>query len=209
VEVPTWDTPVPDPPPAGLAVAGGEVAAETLASHGGGWRSGAPILDGGEGGVELGELGGVLPVAGARRNRPAWVVAAARERSSWGKRSEVKSRDRGRRRSVELGGLSLSLVGSFLSFFLLSLAGWMDGWMWGGELDGYAPPHRSVAQMFPPIGIKLMQLCSPFCFSSNFFYPLGPTKRIHAGEGSDGLWPRRHRSSARGEVEATETLATR
>ena len=43
-------------------------------------------------------------------------------------------------------------------------------------MDGCAPRHRSVAQTFPPIGIKLMQLCSPFCFSSKFFYSLGPLK---------------------------------
>ena len=27
-------------------------------------------------------------------------------------------------------------------------------------MDGYAPRHRSVAQMFPPIGTNLIQLCS-------------------------------------------------
>ena len=42
---------------------------------------GAENLDGGEGGADYGELGGVLRGAGARRKRPAWVVAAAR--TSW------------------------------------------------------------------------------------------------------------------------------
>lgn len=63
------------------------MVAETLASHEEQWRAGAWILDEGEGEVELGELGGVLPVVGAHRNRSAWVVAAARERESWRERS--------------------------------------------------------------------------------------------------------------------------
>ena len=69
--------------------------------------------------MELGELGGVLPVAGAHRNRPAWVVAAARERGSWG-REESRETERfvGRERGR-------GWVGSFFSSF--SLNGWMDG----------------------------------------------------------------------------------
>ena len=71
--------------------------------------------------MDLGELGGVLPVAGAHRNRPAWVVAAARERGSWGR--GARSRDR------EGGGIQWSWVGSisWALFFSFSLDGWMDG----------------------------------------------------------------------------------
>ena len=115
-------SPVPDPPPAGLAVAGGEVAAESLASYGGRWRVGAPILAGGEGGLELGEVGGVLPAAGARRNRPTWAVAATRERGSWGR----EERGRETEREEAFGGVGWALSRG-LFFFSFSLDGWMDG----------------------------------------------------------------------------------
>ena len=38
---------------------------------------GAENLDGGEGGADYGELGGVLRDAGDRRKRPAWMVVVA------------------------------------------------------------------------------------------------------------------------------------
>ena len=44
---------------------------------------GAENLDGGEGGADYGELGGVLRDAGARRKRPAWVVVVAAARIAW------------------------------------------------------------------------------------------------------------------------------
>ena len=99
------ELPVPNPSPAGFVVAGGEVAAESLASYGGRWRVGAPILAGGEGGLELGEVGGVLPAAGARRNRLAWVVAATRERGSWG----TEERGRETEREEAFGGVGWAL----------------------------------------------------------------------------------------------------
>ena len=109
------EPPVPNSPPAGFAVAGGEVAAESPASYGGRWRVGAPILAGGEGGLELGEVGGVLPVARARRNRPAWVVAATRERGLWG----TEERGRETEREEAFGGVGWALSrGLFFSPFL-------------------------------------------------------------------------------------------
>ena len=44
---------------------------------------GAENLDGGEGGADYGELGGVLRDAGDRRKRPAWVVVVAAARIAW------------------------------------------------------------------------------------------------------------------------------
>ena len=125
-------SPVPDPPPAGLAVAGGEVAAETLASTGDDGGRERRFWTEGKEAWSLGSSGGVLTVAGAHRNRPAWVVAAARERGSWGREERgARSRDR------EGGGVRWSWVGSISwALFFLLFSRWMDGWMWGGQLDG-------------------------------------------------------------------------
>ena len=63
--------------------------------------------------MDLGELRGVLRAAGARRNQPASVVAAARERGSWGREdSRETERFVGRERGARDRG-----VGSFFFFF--------------------------------------------------------------------------------------------
>ena len=64
----------------------------------------------------------MLRAAGARRNWSAWVVAAARERGSWGREESRETewfvgRERGK-----------GWVGFFsFYFFSFSLDGWMDG----------------------------------------------------------------------------------
>ena len=87
--------------------------------------------------MELGELGGVLPVAGAHRNRPAWVVAAVRERGSWGR----EERGRETEREEAFGGVGWALSRGL--FFLL-LSRWMDGCGEGGELDGWICATSSI-----------------------------------------------------------------
>ena len=77
--------------------------------------------------MDLGELRGVLRAAGARRNQPASVVAAARERGSWGREDSRETerfvgRERGR-----------GWVGYFFSFFFFSFS--LDGWMDGRGVD--------------------------------------------------------------------------
>ena len=106
---------MPDPPPAGLAVAGGEVAAETLASTGDDGGRERRFWTEGKEAWSLGSSGGVLPVAGAHRNRPAWVVAAARERGSWGR----EERGRETEREEAFGGVGWALSrGLFFCPFL-------------------------------------------------------------------------------------------
>ena len=117
---------MPDPPPAGLAVAGGEVAAETLASTGddGGrerrfWTERKEAWSLGSSGECFlsPELTGI--------GRRGWWRQRGR-----GVRGGERSEERGREteREEAFGGVGWALSRG-LFFFSFSLDGWMDGWM--------------------------------------------------------------------------------
>jgi hypothetical protein len=165
---------VPDPPPAGLAVAGGEVAAETLASTGDDGGRERRFWTEGKEAWSLGSSGECFPspeLPGIGR-RGWWRRRGRGVRG--GERSEVA-----RQRDEAFGGVgwALSLLGSFFSFFF----SWMDEWMdvgWRARwIDGWICATSSIRGTNVSTNRNQADaIVFSLVFSSNFFYPLGPTK---------------------------------